>query len=108
VQREMDAMNPIVNKKDGTRKLRLHQLLKEERVKDFLVKRIEQLLTIMRFCTGSQAKECFYTMVTEHDAKVGIQIPIEQSQRFVLSMILPSPQLSLFKDASIDDQTQGD
>jgi prophage antirepressor-like protein len=106
VRKEMDHLNPIFDKKEGTRKLRLHQLLKEERVKDFLTKRIEQLMTILRLCRGPEAKKRFKIMIAEHDTRVGITIPIEQNQHFILSMILPE-QMTLFDENTDTNEALG-
>jgi len=97
VRAEMDSINPIVNKKEGTRKLKLHQLLKEERIKDFLVKRLEQLMTIMRLCKGQNAKDEFHEMIALHDASIGIEVKLSAANRLILSMVLPA-QGHLFGD----------
>jgi prophage antirepressor-like protein len=99
VRAEMDIVNPIVDKKAGTRKLKLHQLLKEERVKDFLEKRITQLMSVMASCRGQHAKELFRERMAVHDDTQGIRVslPLSRANRTILSMILPE-QISLFPD----------
>jgi prophage antirepressor-like protein len=89
VRAEMDMLNPIIDKKDGTRKLKLHQLLKEERVKDFLVKRIEQVMTVMRLCRGQQAKEKFHEQMALHDSTIGLEVKLSEANRVILSVLLP-------------------
>ncbi len=89
VRAEMDIINPIIDKKDGSRKLTLHQLLKEERIKDFLTKRLEQLMTVMRLCQGQNAKEKFHEQMALHDATVGLEVRLSEANRVVLSMVLP-------------------
>jgi prophage antirepressor-like protein len=94
VRAEMDIINPIVDKKDGSRKLKLHQLLQEERIKDFLEKRLEQLMTIMRLCKGQNAKDKFHEQIALHDATIGLEVKLSETNRVILSLVLPQ-QLSL-------------
>jgi prophage antirepressor-like protein len=94
VRAEMDIINPIVNKHDGSRKLKLHQLLQEERIKDFLEKRLEQLMTIMRLCKGQHAKDKFHEQIALHDATIGLEVRLSEANRVILSLVLPQ-QLTL-------------
>jgi prophage antirepressor-like protein len=95
VRAEMDIVNPIVDKKAGTRKLKLHQLLKEDRIKDFLEKRLDQLMTVMRLCRGQNAKDQFRDQMALHDATIGLEVKLSDTNRLVLSMVLPE-QIALF------------
>lgn len=95
VRNEMDIVNPIVDKKAGTRQLKLHQLLKEDRVKDFLVKRLEQLMTVMRLCQGGNAKDKFHEQMALHDATIGLEVKLSEANRLILSIVLPEQLLLL-------------
>jgi prophage antirepressor-like protein len=98
VREQMDIDNPILDKKTGDRKYLLHQMFKEERVKDFLIKRIDQIMTIARTCP-SDDKDTFVKRMADHDRRSGVEVQISAGQRLLLSMILPN-QLSLFDNAS--------
>jgi prophage antirepressor-like protein len=94
VREEMDRLNPIVNKSNGRRRLRLHQLLRLERIGDFLVKRIEAVMHILLVCRRL-GKDTFVKLMDEHDRAMPLQLTFEKEQTITVTLSLPY-QPSLF------------
>jgi prophage antirepressor-like protein len=92
---EMDRLNPIIDKKTGRRKLKLHQLLRLERIGDFLVKRIDTVMDMLRACRNL-GKEWFKRLMAEHDMEHPLLITIAQAPHVSLTVELPW-QESLFQ-----------
>jgi hypothetical protein len=90
---EMDRINPVIDAR-GRRKLRLWQLLKFERISDFLLKRIEAVYAILKTCTNL-GKAVFKKLMVEHDKQRPLEITVAVQHNIAITVNLPF-QPSLF------------
>lgn len=94
VLEEIDRVNPVVDRKVGRRKYRLWQMLKYERIGDFLLKRIDQVYTVLNSCPAA-SNEWFKRAMAEHDKNKPMEQTIVLDEQSRMTIQLPS-QLALW------------